>query len=230
MKFILAFVSVAMIRACIAAELSAADLRDAPESVEVEGTVLTAVAYPYFNQMPRLGPAGDEIDCRRDGSFIVTVDISFDGGTQVLPLEADRIWVVQGETVWMGPARFAGAAGIEGVMRFRSQDEMTEIDMRLDRRTEVQPLDSGLIWVARGNELLTMPAIFEGASGPGTVIRFRSQDCDSPIRAEPPIRMLENGHTIIEESPPKAQTVVRFRYAQKPYLLRAPDVSVDTAH
>ncbi|MCK7494762.1 MAG: hypothetical protein MZW92_29280 [Comamonadaceae bacterium] len=60
---------------CNAEEPTLAHLRGSPESIELDGAMLNAVARPYMNLMPTFAVPGQAVDCRRTGGFIVPVEI-----------------------------------------------------------------------------------------------------------------------------------------------------------
>jgi len=89
-----------------AGEPSLAELSAVPMALEVNGVILTARALPYFNLMPRPYSPGElgRASCERDGRFIVPVTVvpSSNDDRVREAMNADRVWVVQGENVWHG--------------------------------------------------------------------------------------------------------------------------------
>ena len=81
-------------------EISVSDLVSVPESIEIDGLVLTGSAYLYFNAFP----GGPELpnDCRRHGRFIVIVTLYVKDLNLRNGLSATRIWVAQREKTWSG--------------------------------------------------------------------------------------------------------------------------------
>jgi hypothetical protein len=87
-------------------EPSLLELSLTPMAIEVNGVGLTAKADPYFNAMPRIYVPGERerATCESEGAFIVPIRIvqSSDDEAVRKSIGADRVWVVQGETVWRG--------------------------------------------------------------------------------------------------------------------------------
>ena len=77
-------------------ELSLDELANVPESVEINGQILTGIAYPYYNLEPRSVPA-QPVDCKQNGTFIVTVNIHVKDGLLLKQTSAERLWVIQGK-------------------------------------------------------------------------------------------------------------------------------------
>ena len=56
----------------------------------------TGIAYPYYNLEPRSVPA-QPVDCKQNGTFIVTVNIHVKDGLLLKQTSAERLWVIQGK-------------------------------------------------------------------------------------------------------------------------------------
>jgi hypothetical protein len=105
-KDVLGLAVLALTNLAIAGEPSLAELSQVPMSIEVKGVVLTAAAFPYFNLEPRIYLPGQlgRATCESDSRFNVPVRIvSSDENDELRrSIDADRVWVVQGENVWRG--------------------------------------------------------------------------------------------------------------------------------
>lgn len=104
-------------------EMSAANLASIPESVEINGDVLTASGYPYFNRMPSIASDNAQpIDCQRNGSFIVSISVHVRDSNLHKQLSAGRVWVIQEEKIWSGSVLKADIRRDTDYVRFASRD------------------------------------------------------------------------------------------------------------
>lgn len=82
-------------------EMPVAELVGVPESIEINGVVLTGSAHPYFNYFPSVAEELP-VDCQRHGRFIVIVNVPVKNSNLRKLLSATRIWVAQGDKTWSG--------------------------------------------------------------------------------------------------------------------------------
>lgn len=81
----------------------------------------TGIAYPYYNLEPRSVPA-QPVDCKQNGTFIVTVNIHVKDGLLLKQTSAERLWVIQGKKMWEGVFLNTDIRRKQDVIKFTSRD------------------------------------------------------------------------------------------------------------
>lgn len=131
-------------------DLSLSMLARVPQSIEINGVVITASGSPYFNLFP-----GAEhtipTDCQQHGNFTVIITLHVPDANVRKQLAADRVWVLQGQSRWSGrvlksditksdfrrPAQDIGILARDCNAPFAINDERNEIGSQKAPRAKV---------------------------------------------------------------------------------------------